>query len=672
MPATGRNRGSELGCLLLAALPGALLVCFAFNSGGMFEVTTGFGAVLVLAVAAVASALAPRPLAGLAPRGLVVIGLLALLATVTLASASWSGAAGRASVAFDRVLLYLAVLALFACLPRTAERFRWVLRFVLAGAAAVALIGLVSRLLPGAWPTGPGLVSDRLAYPITYWNSFAMLVGIAAILAGHHAADEREPGWIRVAAAALLPALAATLLLTFSRGAIAVTVVGIVVYALAARPRGLPGAAVAALPATAVALVATSAATLVHDGTPLTPAALSQAHELTWILAACVAGAAILRAATLPLDARLAAVEVSARAARRAWAIGTGAVAVLAVGFLLAGGASTVRHQYDRAVNAVDSSGGKSARLFNLGSDGRQPLWETAEHSFSAAPAAGNGAGTFQLAWQRRDGRPDRFYAYSLYLETAAELGLVGLVLLVGTLLAILVGAAVLIRGPDRAAYAAGFALILAWALHAGLDIDWQTPAICVPVFALGGLALARRREEADGSAATERSGLEWLDPVRDLTSGGLRPVLPLACLAIAILPAQQAIGRSELDAAVAALGSGDCGAARSHAESALSAADTGPRPDEVLAICAARAGHSREAVRHAEAAVDHDPESWEPHFVLALVRGSAGLDPRPELQLARTADPSRELLQLAAREFAVTRRESWRRAARSLPFAIE
>ncbi len=571
------------------------------------------------------------------------------------------------------MLLYLAVLALFACLPRTAGRFRWVLRFLLVGAAAVALIGLVTRLLPGVWPTAPGLVSDRLAYPITYWNSFAMLVGLATILAAHHAADEREPGWIRVAAAALLPALAATLLLTFSRGAIAVTVVGIVVYALAARPRGLPGAGIAALPATAAALVATNAATLVHEGTPLTPTALSDAHELAWILAACTAGATILRAATLPLDARLARVEIPARTARRAWAVGAGAVAVLALAFLLAGGASTVRHQYDRAVNAVETSGGSnSSRLFNLGDDGRQPLWEVAEDSFSAAPIAGNGAGTFQLAWQRSGGRPERFFAYSLYLETAAELGLVGLVLLVGSLLLILVGAALLIRGPDRAAYAAGFAVILAVILHTGLDIDWQTPAVCVPVFALGGLALARRQVSADTAAELGRPGPGWLDPLREVTSGALRPLLPLACLAIAILPAQQAIGHSELDAAVTALGARDCAAARSDAEAAISAADVGPRPDEVLAICAARAGHPREAVRLAEAAVDRDPESWEPHLVLALARGSAGLDPRPELRLARAADPSRDLLRLATQEFAVANPEGWRRAARSLPFAIE
>src|ERR1700709_1907665 len=104
MPAIGRYRGSELGCLALTAVPGALVVYLAFNSGGMFGSTTAFAAVLVLAVAAFAAAVAPRPLAGLAPRGLLAVGLMAALAALMLLSGSWSGAAGRAAVAFDRAL----------------------------------------------------------------------------------------------------------------------------------------------------------------------------------------------------------------------------------------------------------------------------------------------------------------------------------------------------------------------------------------------------------------------------------------------------------------------------------------------------------------------------------------------------------------------------------------
>jgi hypothetical protein len=75
------------------------------------------------------------------------------------------------------------------------------LRGLLLGSAAVSVIGLVSRVLPALWPTGHGLVEERLSYPITYWNTFALLAGVACILAVHHASDEQEPPEVRICAA---------------------------------------------------------------------------------------------------------------------------------------------------------------------------------------------------------------------------------------------------------------------------------------------------------------------------------------------------------------------------------------------------------------------------------------------------------------------------------------
>jgi|GEM_PF-6397231 len=675
MSGTSRNRGAEIGILVLPALPAALSVYFAFNSGGLFELTTAFGAVLVLAVAVIALATSSRPLAALAPRGLLAAGLLALFGAWTLRAGGWSDAGARALASFDRVLLYLAILALFACVPRTEKRFRWLLRWLLAGTALVAAAGLTSRLLPTVWPTSAGLVSDRLSYPVTYWNSFGLLVGMACILAFHHASDEREPAAARVAAAALLPLLSTALFLTFSRGAIAVTLLAVLVYAVAARPRGLPAALLAAGPAVTIALAVTNSAELVHGGTPLTPAALSQAHELAWILAGCVLLAGAVRALALPLDRRLAAIVLSATAVRRAWTLSLGIALIAVMAFLAAGGTSSVHRQYDEFVDkapaGAGAEGSQSARLLDLGNDGRLPLWEVAQDSFSEQPLTGAGAGTYELEWQRQRGvgqGHERRYAYSLYFETLGELGLIGTLLLLGVLLVLLVGTAVLIRGPDRAIHAAGFALLVAWILHAGLDIGWQTPAAGVLVFALCGFALARR----DESAALTDNRPQWLQAVARLAGGGLRPVLALACLALAVLPARQAIGYAEAQDSIAALDARDCGSARDHAKDAIATANTGPRPYEVLAICAAREDRPGIAVRRAGQAVSHDPESWEPHFVLALTRGSSGLDPRAEARAALTANPSRGLLRTAVKEFDSAGPKRWRKLARTLPFALE
>ena len=423
------SRATGSGSLALLVFPGALVVYFAFNSGGMFELTTAFGALLVLTVILVCIASAREPLAGLSPLGAIACGALALFALWTLLSGGWSHSSGRALIAFDRALLYLAILALFACVPRTEARFRWLLRGLLVAGATVALIALISRVLPGWWPTTAGLVNDRLSYPLTYWNTFGLLVGMASILAVHHTCDEREPAAMRIFAAALLPPLGATLLLTFSRGAILVTVVGIVVYLIAARPYGFVGGFLAAAPPSAVALVQTYSADLIHEGTPLSPAAISEGKSLALTLFACAAGAALLRALTLLLDDRVTTLFSSSSEWRRGARIaGLACCLAILVAFLVAGGPGALNRQYHSFFENTDeaplSTEGQRARLLEIGNDGRLPMWEVARDAYREDPLKGTGAGTFQLQWERHrnDDEAPRLYTYSLYLESLGEL----------------------------------------------------------------------------------------------------------------------------------------------------------------------------------------------------------------------------------------------------------
>jgi hypothetical protein len=659
---------------LLLALPGVLTLYLAFNSGGLFEVTTAFAALVVLVVAAVAIAAAPRPLAGFSLLGALACGLLALFAIWTLLSAQWSDAGGRALVSFDRMLLYLAVLTLFACVPRSERRFRWLLRGLLAGTAAVALVGLASRLAPDLWPTATGLVGDRLNYPLTYWNTFALLVGMACILAVHHASDEREPPALRICGAALLPLLGATLLLTFSRGAIAVTVLAIVIYFVAAHPRGLLGGFLAAAPPTAIALSQTYSAQLIHEGTPLTPAAISEADSLLPTLLAAAIAAAVLRALALFLDDRVAELPpLSPRWRRRGWIAAGTAGAVVLVAFFVAGGPSRAQTQYDNFVTDThETSTGDNDqrdRLLDIGNDGRRPLWEVARRAYDQDPLKGTGAGSFQTQWQRhRSEGPERLFAYSLYLETLAELGLVGIILLGSALLVMLWGIARAMRGPARPAYAAAFALAIAWVVHAGVDIDWQSPALCVPVFALGGLALARPRE---GLVTDPNLQRPW-EGLVGATAGAARPALAVACLLVALVPGRMALAQTHLRDSVEALDARACVRAEAEAHAAISDLDTGPRPYEVLAMCAARQGRSAAAIAWAETAVGRDPRSWEPHYVLALAQGGGGRDPRRQIRIAKQADPGREALDEAVAALRGGDPQRWRREAEALPFAME
>jgi O-antigen ligase len=113
--------------------------------------------------------------------------------------------------------------------------------------------------------------------------------------------------------------------------------------------------------------------------------------------------------------------------------------------------------------------------------------WNVAWQEVSNAPLAGKGAGTFGLAWLERQPIPRPVLdAHSLYLEMLAELGLIGLVLL-GLALAPPLAAA--FRGTDAAA-AGGY---VAFLIHAGVDWDWELPAVTVAGLACGAALLTVR-----------------------------------------------------------------------------------------------------------------------------------------------------------------------------------
>jgi len=350
-------------------------------------------------------------------------------------------------------------------------------------------------------------------------------------------------------------------------------------------------------------------------------------------------------------------------------------VLVLVV-FFAAHGPSRVHDQYENFLNNThEAAEPESSRghLLYAGNDGRLSLWHVALDAYRSDPLQGTGAGTYRLQWERHQQAPyDRVYAYSLYAEVLGELGLVGIVLLGVSLLSILVGVAVRARGPGRPVYAAAFALVLAWVVHAGVDIDWQTPAVSIFVFALGGLALARPRGPSVPAAADRPSHRPWADVLVRASSRWLGPVLALACLVVAVFPARMAIAQARLQAGIDALDAGACVRAQSSAHDAISALDTGSRPYEVLAMCAARRGDTRAAVAWARLAVAHDPNSWEPHYVLTLADGVAGIDPRGQARIAYEDDSLGQLSSLAVSAFYGDGPRGWRLVADRLSFSFD
>ncbi len=636
---------------------------------------SGLGLVLVLLVT-----LTSRPFPGLSAPFVLGAVALGLFAVWTLVSASWSGSPARALVEYDRVLLYLLAFLVLGALGRSQARLRWLMRGVAAGTFIVCACGLATRLAPDVWPVASSVAKDRLSYPVTYWNALGLLAAVGIVLCFALTSDAREAPAGRVLAAGALPVLGATLLLTFSRGSIAAGAVGLVAVVLVGRPRALLSGLLVAVPTVAVAVIAAYGADLLASPDPTTAAAAVQGHDVARVVALCVGAAVLARGVLLLLDRQMARIRLPAalRGAGVRYAASAAALTALVVVVVASGAPRAVERQYTRFVSgdAVQNTGDSRERLTNPGNNGRLTQWRVALEAYRANPIRGRGAGTYALSWTQN--RRDTFQvedAHSLYLEVLGELGAVGLALVVVVLLLVLGGLLRCARGPDRVVGAALFGAAVAWALHAGIDWDWEMPAVTLWVFAAGGLALsavpAAEGEKPD-VAAVAASRASTTDEAAPLNAPPRRAGPPrlvrvlagLGCLILLLAPLSVLRSERPLRDAQRALARGDCGTAVDRSLDAKVALSIRPEPSFVLGVCDVRLGFSELAVRALQDAVARDPDNWEYRYGNALVRGAAGLDPRPAARAAQRLNPRSTLAAEAVRMFATSDPAKWRRRA--------
>jgi hypothetical protein len=655
----GTRRGSRpalqpllgtVGHRALLLLPGALVAYLGLEAGGFFPSSYAFAALLVLLVIVLRTTLADQPFAGLG-RGVALAAIpLALLALWTLCSAAWSGAPARALLEYDRTLLYLAVLVLFGSIPRTEGWRRWMVGGLAAGLFAVVVAGLVSRVLPEVLPTEPNLANNRLSWPLTYWNALGVMAAFAVVLAFHLTASEREHRVVRVVAAAGIPIGAAAILFTFSRGSFVVVGLGLLLYAGLARPRALLPAVLAVAPAAGVALLVAWRADLLASDTPTTPEAVAQGHDVALVLALAAAGAALLRALLLPLDGRLVRLEIGAGARRRARLAALAVAGVALLGGVVAGapGAAATQFEAFLATDVPPEDKDLRTRLTSPANTYRIDHWSVAVRAFGEAPLHGSGAGTYPLEWAReREISFDVVDAHSLYVEVLGELGLVGLLLLLAVLGALLTGLGRGVRGPDRASYAVLFTLAAMWAVHAGVDWDWEMPAVTLWLFAVGGAALARPITDVDGATPVPSNP---------------RLVVALGWLAVAISPMVVTVSDTRVSRTTQAFENADCRSATSTGLQAIRTLAVRPEPYLALGICNVRAGTSRQGVRAIREGLERDPDDWQLQLSLAVTQAAAGEDPRPAIRRAVRLNPRDEAVRDAARRLRSRDPATWRR----------
>lgn len=419
----------------------------------------------------------------LTPAGWVYLGALAALTAWAGLSLVWSVEADRSWAYLNFGLVYLACATLGALAgsalgTRTARLAAGTLAVALGLAVVWALAG---KVVPALDPEGDRVA--RLRGTLDYWNAFALLAAAALPLALWVAT-------MRAVLGALLGygALVA-LLLTFSRGGLLVALVGIGLWLLVA-PRRLEALAIllaSAVPAAVVAVVAFALPGVSRDEQPRDVRADDGLVFGLALLAGAAAVAVLARA--------VSRVDFAGLPVRTRKRLVAGVVALALVAATGAVGAATA---IDSGPLTVEADPG---RLLKLGSSDRWQWWTESVQIFRKQPLGGSGAGTFDVA--RRPFRDDASVAtepHSVPLQFAAELGLVGLVLLAAVVAAAAVAAGEAIRrlaGPDALAARALAVVLALYAVHVTFEFDWDYLALTGPAVLLAAaLAAAGRGRE--------------------------------------------------------------------------------------------------------------------------------------------------------------------------------
>jgi len=648
-----------------ALLPAILVVFFSFQAGGFFADSTGVAAVGLAVLLALRATLGRRPFASFTVPVVVVAAALGFYATWILLSASWSNAPGRALLEFNRTLLYGFAFLACATFSWTPARLAWAVRALVLAIFVVCLVGWASRVAPDVVSLDAGSVRDRLAQPLTYWNTQGLIAALGIVFALHLASSPREPLLARALGAGAVPLLASTMYFTLSRGALLAVAVGICAYVVLYRSRGLLTTALAVVPATVVALLYSYDADRLVSDESLSAAAVIQGHTVARAVALCTVAAFLIALAAgrwLHGPLHRAALPPHARRPVRIAAAVALLAAVVVVPLAL-GAPDYASRQWDRFMTGNTLPGGdQRVRLLNPGNNGRLDHWRIALDEWEAHPLAGTGAGTFEHSWNKnRESEFNVRDGHSLYLENLSELGLVGLGLLVlalGTL-----GGTVLWHGQvrrrrrewtrDPSLYAVFCAAMLTWAVHAGLDWIWETPAVTVWVFALGGMMLAAR-VSPDAPSGPGRTA---------------RVAIGLGCLVLAAVPVQVVRSQTALDEAVTAFRAApqDCPKAIDASLRSLDSIGSRAEPWEIIGYCDVGQRELNLAVEATRNAVRRDPASWTYRYAQALVQAAAGKDPRPAAREALRRNPRSQLARQAVRVFERSRPRSWPRLARRL-----
>lgn len=298
--------------------------------------------------------------------------------------------------------------------------------------------------------------------------------------------------------------------------------------------------------------------------------------------------------------------------------LATGALAAGVGVVAIHGGPVTIARKAVHSFESPPVNGARlSGRVFTLSSNGRLDLWKAAVRQFEAQPLIGGGAGTYEQWWrQHRPTSLDVRDAHDLYLETLSELGLVGLALL-----------AVMLALPFVAARRRALPLVpvalgayVAFLVHAGIDWDWEMPAVTLTGLACGAAALVAAREKGTRLAARVR-----YSAVAVLVAAGA-------------FAAMTFVGNRALDSGDAAAAAHNWSRAAADAKAARTWLPWSAEPWRLLGDATFGQGDFTAAATAYRRAISIDPRNWELWFDLGYA--TSGRQSRDAFARAKALDP--------------------------------
>jgi O-antigen ligase len=614
----GRTSIHAGGPLLLSGLLAfASIGAIVASDGGYRPTTWGWSALAFSWLAALALVLDGG---GLSRTALIALAGLAGLFGWSLLSLLWTSSTTQTVLESERAAVYLSGLAAVLLVTRRTS-YVGLLVGTWAGIVLIAGYALATRLFPDRLGVADPVAEYRLSEPVGYWNGLGVLAAIGGLLATALAIRSRSIV-LRAAAATTVPMLATTLYFTFSRGAWAALAVGLVtVLVLDSRRLQFLSGLFGVIPwAVAAVGIASQSDALTEHGSPL-----AQAVDEGRGLALVVVLLGVCAALSALVFSRLESSIAPSRAVRRGFAAALVVAllaAIFAVLFAYGSPRSLAERTYDGFVASTDprTPPNLNSRLFTIASKGRAEHWRVAWQQLEANPWLGAGAGSFEQHWYR----DRRVYtnvrdAHSLYLELVAELGPLGLALLLTALLAPIVAAARARRRPLVAGAAGAYVIYLA---HAGVDWDWELTGVTFAALLLGAGLLVAGREERDARVMGA--------PVR---LAGIAAALALSAFVVVGLGANSA-----LDTARDAAARGDLTEVAKETATATRWAPWSYEPWDVLAQAQLDAGLSAQARRSYRRGIEKETWNWELWYGLA--RASTGRTRIDALEEAERLNP--------------------------------